>query len=230
MKLRYLSILILFVCLVSCNSDNGATASKAADQTADTKPSPSKVEKKSKSKTIVFFGDSLSAGLGLDKEKAFPNLIQKKITEADLDYKVVNAGLSGETTAGGLRRVDWILKQKIDVFVLELGGNDALRGLPTEDTYKNLNGIIDKVETKYPEAKILLTGMEAPPNLGSDFTKRFRENFQKISKDRNIKLLPFLLDKVAGETDLNQADGIHPTAEGHEIIAGTVWEYLREML
>ena len=181
-------------------------------------------------KRIVFFGDSITAGYGIPIESAFPALIQKKIEEADLDYQVINAGLSGETTAGGLNRIDWILRSKPDVFVLELGGNDGLRGLSMEESEKNLKAMIDKVRKANPKAEIILAGMQIPPNLGQEYTSKFKSLFPDVAKEMNTKLIPFLLEGVGGDPKLNLSDGIHPNQKGHEIVAETVWEYLKPML
>ncbi len=181
-------------------------------------------------KVILFLGDSLSAGFGLDVEEAFPSLIQKKIEQEKLPFKVVNAGLSGETTAGGLRRIDWLLKQKVDVLVIELGGNDGLRGIAPSETKKNLQGIVDKAREKNPDIVIVLAGMQAPPNMGADYTKTFRAIFPEIAKKNSIALIPFLLEGVAGNPRLNLPDGIHPTIEGHRIVAQTVWNTLNPVL
>jgi acyl-CoA thioesterase-1 len=181
-------------------------------------------------KTILFFGDSITAGYGLTEEEAFPAVIQEKIDSLGLNYNVVNSGLSGETTAGGLRRIDWVLQQHVDLFVLELGGNDGLRGIDPESSKQNLQGIIDKVEDVYPNAKILLTGMEAPPNMGQTYTGRFREIYAELHSENDVEFMPFILETVAGDPKLNQPDGIHPTAEGHRLVADDLWEYLRPML
>ncbi len=180
--------------------------------------------------TILFFGDSITAGYGLETEQAFPALIQQKIDSLDLNYTVVNAGLSGETTAGGLRRADWILQQAVDVFVLELGGNDGLRGIDPENTKQNLQGILDKVQEKYPEAEIVLTGMQAPPNLGDMYTDEFRSVFYELAEQNDVTFMPFILEDVAGDPDLNQSDGIHPTAKGHQIVADNLWDVLQPLL
>jgi acyl-CoA thioesterase-1 len=182
-------------------------------------------------KTILFFGDSLTAGYGLDDPAdAFPGIIQKKIEAEKLPYRVVNAGLSGETTAGGLRRVDWILRQKIDVFVLELGGNDGLRGLPPAQAQENLQHIIDRVRAKNPETKILLAGMMMPTSLGEDYAKAFRAIYPALADKNHLPLLPFILEGVGGDPKLNQPDGIHPTSEGHKIVAKNLWATLRPLL
>lgn len=181
-------------------------------------------------KRILFFGDSITAGYGIDKEKAFPALIQQKIDSLGWNYKAVNAGLSGETSAGGLRRVDWMLRQPVSVFVLELGGNDGLRGIDLDATQKNLQKIIDKVEAKYPDAKIMLAGMQVPPNLGPDYTQEFKTMYPDLAEKNNAELIPFLLKGVGGNPDLNQSDGIHPTAKGHQLVAETVWDTLKPIL
>jgi len=180
--------------------------------------------------TILFFGDSITAGYGLTEEQAFPAIIQQKIDSLGLNYKVINSGLSGETTAGGLRRIDWVLQQHVDIFVLELGGNDGLRGIDPLNSKQNLQGIMDKVRETYPEADILLTGMEAPPNMGQTYTARFREIYTELRNENEVSFMPFILEGVAGDPDLNQSDGIHPTEAGHRVVADDLWEYLRPML
>lgn len=184
----------------------------------------------SSTKTIVFFGDSITAGYGIPIENAFPAIIQQKIDNERLKYRVVNAGLSGETTAGGLNRVDWILRSKPDVFVLELGGNDGLRGLSLEESEKNLKAIIKKVREANPNAKVILAGMQIPPNLGQDYTAKFKSLFPTISKEMNTEFIPFLLEGVGGDPKLNLSDGIHPNQKGHEIVAETVWAHLKGLL
>jgi acyl-CoA thioesterase-1 len=183
-----------------------------------------------KSQTILFFGDSLTAGYGLSTEEAFPALIEKQLIKKGKKVTVVNAGLSGETSAGGLSRIDWILKQPVEIFVLELGANDALRGLPLDQTRKNLQTIIDKVKKKYPQTKIVLAGMMVPPNLGNEYTNQFQKMFPDLAKKNNATLIPFLLQGVAGDEKLNQADGIHPTAEGHKIVAAMVSKIIEPLL
>jgi acyl-CoA thioesterase-1 len=181
-------------------------------------------------KVILFFGDSLTAGYGLSPEEAFPALVEKSLIKKGAQVKVVNAGLSGETTAGGLARVDWILRQPLDVFVLELGGNDGLRGLPIEQTRKNLQTIIDKVKVKYPTCKIVLAGMMVPPNMGNEYATGFQNVFKEVAKKNNAVLIPFLLEGVGGIEKLNQADGIHPNVEGHKIVAGNLTKILLPLL
>lgn len=181
-------------------------------------------------KTIVFFGNSLTAGYGLKITEAYPALIQARIDSLDLPYQVVNAGVSGETTASGNSRIDWILEKKLDVFFLELGGNDGLRGIPVAETEKNLQSIIDKVKARYPDAKIVLAGMQVPPNMGESYTKAFAGIYPELAGRNKLYLVPFLLEKVGGERALNLADGIHPTAEGHRIVADNVWSVLQGIL
>lgn len=181
-------------------------------------------------KVIVFFGNSITAGYNLDPEEAFPALIQEKIDSLELNYEVVNAGLSGETTASGKNRVEWILKQDVDIFILELGANDGLRGIDLKETKQNLQDIIDIVKENNPETEIVLAGMQIPPSMGADYAGRFREIFPELAEENNIPLIPFLLKDVGGEPDLNLPDGIHPNAEGHRILADNVWVVLKEVL
>lgn len=180
--------------------------------------------------TILFYGDSLTAGYGLSTEEAFPALIEKELSKSTKPAKVINAGLSGETSAGGLGRIDWVLRQPMDVFVLELGANDGLRGLPIEQTRKNLQSIIDKVKTKYPNVKIVLAGMMVPPNMGKAYSDEFKNIYPDLAKKNNATLIPFLLDGVAGNEKLNQADGIHPNVEGHKIVAKNIVPVFTKLL
>jgi acyl-CoA thioesterase-1 len=179
---------------------------------------------------IVFFGNSLTAGYGIGPDKAFPALIQAKIDSLQWPFKVINAGLSGETTSGGLRRIDWIMNRQIDVLVLELGGNDALRGISVAVTRANLQGIIDKLMKKYPEADVVIAGMQAPPNLGETYITEFNAIFSQLARKNQAALIPFLLQGVAGIPELNLRDRIHPTAEGHRTLANNVWSVLKPLL
>lgn len=181
-------------------------------------------------KVILFFGDSLTAGYGLSTEEAFPALIEKKFNESGKPAKVVNAGLSGETSAGGLSRIGWVLRQPVDIFVLELGANDGLRGLPVIQTKKNLQAIIDKVKGKFPNVKIVIAGMMVPPNMGNDYTSSFQKIFSELAKKNNTVLIPFLLQDVAGKENLNLADGIHPNIQGHKIVANNVYKVLETLI
>ena len=223
-KITQLVSLLFFSCLVISCSQNENTSAKEKMTKNDT------VSTSTPARTIVFFGNSLTAGYGLDPSQAFPALIQHKIDSQKLSYRVVNAGVSGETSSGGNSRIDWILEQRVDVFVLELGANDGLRGIPITETKANLQAIINKVKAKNPLAKIIIAGMQMPPNMGQQYTSDFRGIFSELAKKNNSVLIPFILDGVGGEANLNQQDGIHPTEEGHKIVAENVWRELRPLL
>lgn len=215
---------LVFTLLVSCGSE---TSKKEKQPETSSIKTETKVEESNTTKTILFFGDSLTAGYGLDDiNDAFPALIQTKIDSLSLGYTVINSGVSGETTAGGKSRIDWVLNQKIDVFVLELGANDGLRGVALNETKENLQAIIDAVLEKNPTTKIILTGMQLPPNMGQDYTNAFKAIFPDLAEKNQLPLIPFLLKDVGGIPELNQADGIHPTVEGQKILAKNVWEVL----
>lgn len=181
-------------------------------------------------KTIVFLGDSLTAGLGVQPTEAFPALVGEKIRAAGLPYDVENAGLSGDTSAGGLRRIDWLLQRRIDLLVLELGANDGLRGLDLKSMKANLQAIIDKTKAKNPQVKIVLAGMQVPPNLGAEYASGFERTFNELARENNATLIPFLLEGVGGNRELNQQDLIHPSAAGHRIIADVVWRTLEPIV
>ncbi|SHN17012.1 acyl-CoA thioesterase-1 [Cyclobacterium lianum] len=208
----------------------GFSCSQKKNQESTTAIANPEVEDQRERKTVLFFGNSLTAGYGIEEDEAFPALIQTRLDSLDLDYRVINGGLSGETTASGLSRLDWFLEEKPEIFVLELGGNDGLRGIPLEETEKNLREIIRSVKNKYPETKILLAGMQIPPNMGQSYTDQFQGMYAKIAEEEGVTLIPFLLEGVAGDPDLNLPDGIHPTAEGHQLVAATVWEYLEPLI
>lgn len=179
---------------------------------------------------VLFFGDSLTAGFGLDPEEAFPARVQDLAQSEGIRIDIINAGLSGETSAGGLRRVNWVLRREVDVFVLALGANDGLRGLPTELTLHNLRGIVQAVQQRQPSARIIIAGMLAPPNMGPDYSEAFAAVFSDLAREFNLPLIPFLLEGVAGEPLLNLADGIHPNPQGQMLVARTVWQELRQHL
>ncbi len=181
-------------------------------------------------KNILFLGDSITAGYGLEPAQAYPALIQQKIDAQNWPFRTVNAGQSGDTSAGGLNRMDWLLRSKVDVLVLELGGNDGLRGLPPDTTRNNLKGIIERTRKKYPQAKIILAGMKVPPNMGADYAKKFAAIYSDLAKTHSALLIPFVLENVGGVRELNFPDGIHPTAKGHEIVAANVWKVLEPVL
>jgi acyl-CoA thioesterase-1 len=224
MTYNSISLFVALICLVSCSNPTDTQSQK-------TESNVKNEDQETSLKRILFFGNSLTAGYGLENtDKAFPGLIQKKIDSLNLPYQVVNAGLSGETTAGGNERIDWLLNQQIDIFVLELGANDGLRGLPVNETYNNLQSIINKVKSSWPECKIVLTGMLVPPSMGENYSESFKQIFPKLAKENELSLVSFLLENVAGEIELNQNDGIHPTAEGQRIMAENVWKILFPLL
>jgi len=180
--------------------------------------------------SILFLGTSLTAGYGLDPELAYPALIQKKIDAAGLRYRVINAGVSGETSAGALRRIDWIVQQPVSVFVLETGANDGLRGLPPDSLRSNIQAIFDRVRQLQPTAKLVLVGMRVPPNYGVEYSRRFQSVYPELAKSYGAVLVPFLLEGVGGVNALNQPDGVHPTPEGQRRMAETVWRVLEPVL
>jgi acyl-CoA thioesterase-1 len=206
--------------LSSCGSKQEKKETATTEQAADA----------TKKKTILFFGNSLTAGYGIDPEESFAGRIQSRLDSLKKEYRVINGGLSGETTAGGLSRLDWFLEEEPYLFVLELGGNDGLRGIPLTETKKNLLAIVDKVQAKYPNTKIILAGMQIPPNMGKEYTEEFKAIYPAVAKEKNIELIPFLLEGVAGNPDLNLPDGIHPTPEGHRIVMETLWPYILKAL
>jgi acyl-CoA thioesterase-1 len=222
LKLCYFSLLLI---LISCKADN----SKKTE--TNFIKSEENTTKKTNSKTILFFGDSLTAGYGLDDvDAAFPGIIQAKIDSLSLEYTVINSGVSGETSAGGKSRIAWVLNQDIDVFILELGANDGLRGVPLKQTKENLQAIIDAVLKKNAKTKIVLAGMQLPPNMGIDYITEFKTIFPDLATKNKLALIPFLLKDVGGIPTLNQSDGIHPTIEGQKIVANNVWEVLKPLL
>ena len=218
--------------MFSCGGgDNKGPAE--VEQVAPVAEAPAEEATEEEEKVILFFGNSLTAGYGLDDpSKAFPGLIQQRLDSLGYEqYKVVNAGLSGETTAAGLNRLDWVLeRQPVDVFVLELGANDGLRGIAPEETRRNLKAMIEKVREANPEVKIILAGMMVPPSMGPEYSRAFRQVFPEVAEEKNVALIPFLLENVAGEAELNQGDGIHPTEEGQKILAENVWDVLKEVI
>ncbi len=221
------SILLFALALWVSSCQSEAPKSAASDTNAAAQNTASAAAER---KTIVFFGNSLTAAYNLSPEQGFPALIQQKIDSLQLPYRCVNAGLSGETTADGANRINWVLQQPVHVFVLELGGNDALRGLPLDASKKNLQAIVDQVKTKYPDCKIVVAGMEAPPNLGAKYTRDFHDMYPDLARNNKAALIPFLLQGVGGEPHLNLSDGIHPNVEGQKIVANNVWQILQPLL
>lgn len=225
LKFCYFSFLLFFL---ACKTDDQQKPKKDTDNTANEFQNNSESTQR---KRIIIFGDSLTAGYGLeDVNDAFPGILQTKIDSLGMDYIVINSGVSGETTAGGKNRIAWVLNEKPAIFILELGGNDGLRGVPLSETKSNLQFIIDTVRKKYPQTKIIIAGMQIPPNLGQDYTNEFKRIFPNLAEKNNISLIPFLLDGVGGNAELNQSDGIHPNEKGHKILADNVWKTLRPLL
>jgi len=213
-------IFILATWLSSCSAPTEKKKAEEGNQVVDS----------TANKTILFFGNSLTAGYGIDPEESFAGRIQTRLDSLKKEFRVINGGLSGETTAGGLSRLDWFLEEEPYLFVLELGGNDGLRGIALTETKKNLLAIVDKVQAKYPNTKIILAGMQIPPNMGQEYTEEFKAIYPAVAKEKNIELIPFLLEGVAGNPDLNLPDGIHPTKEGHRIVMETLWPYISKAL
>lgn len=227
---QYLIFLMLSCFFISCGNDRKQDKGKTAPVETGNSAESSRTEKPGALKNILFFGTSLTAGLGVDPDQAFPAGIQQRIDSLHLPYKVINAGLSGETSAAGKGRIDWLLRQKVEIFVLELGANDGLRGLPVNTTEANLQYIIDQVKKKYPEAKLVLAGMQMPPSMGQAYTRSFKKIYPDLAARNQMELIPFLLQGVGGISQLNQKDGIHPNAAGHRILAENVWEKLEGLL
>lgn len=226
--MRSFTLFLSLFILITISSCGEATKKEEKETSEESVENENSVEQKKK--VILFFGDSLTAGYGLEQGEGFPEILQQKIDSIGLSYQVVNAGLSGETSAGGKNRIDWVLKQNVDVFVLELGANDGLRGIPLEETRNNLQEIIDFVRKENPNIEIILAGMQIPPNMGQDYTSEFKEIFPELAEKNDVHLIPFLLEDVAGNPDLNQQDGIHPTAEGQKLVAENVWDVLKDVV
>jgi acyl-CoA thioesterase-1 len=223
-----LKVALFVVLLGSCTASPDSVQPEGNPTQSET--DAKEIVRSDERKTILFFGDSITAGFGIGEEEAFPALIQQKLDSLGLQWKAVNAGLSGETSAGGLRRIDWLLQQKIDILVLELGGNDGLRGVSPEQTRQNLAGIIEKTRATYPDCIIILAGMQIPPNLGQDYADAFAAVFTDVAETHDTYLIPFILEGVGGDPRLNLPDGIHPTAQGHRIVAETVWDYVEPLV
>ncbi len=181
-------------------------------------------------KTILIFGDSITAGYGIEPNKAFPAIIQNKIDSLGMIHEVINGGLSGETSAGGLRRINWVLQRKVDIMILELGGNDGLRGIDLTSTKDNLQQIVDRALANNPDMEILIAGMQVPPNLGIEYTREFQNIYPDLAKNNDLDLIPLILDKVGGRDEYMQPDQIHPNVAGHKIVANIVWEYINPLL
>lgn len=224
---RTLSTLALFLLAAGCGP--GASEEAAAPvRTVSPQPATAPVPAPANEPLVVFLGDSLTAGYGLAADQAYPMLVEKRLEEEGVAIRALNAGVSGDTTSGGLSRLDWLLSQKPAVVVVGLGGNDGLRGLPLEQAESNLRQIVGR--SKEAGARVLLLGMQIPPNYGPEYAEGFKEMYPRVAEDLDVPLLPFLLEGVGGVAELNQADGIHPTAEGQEKVAETVAPYLAGML
>lgn len=217
--MRYF-IFISFLLMIACgnSSDNSNPKNQESSSSNNTK-------------RIIFFGDSLTAGYGLlDFEDAWPHVLTNRIKAEGYSYQMTNAGVSGDTTSGGLGRLEWVLAEKPSIFVLELGANDMLRGISPSVTKENLRSMIRQTKSQYPNTKILLVGMYATPNMGKKYAKEFNSIYPDLSKEEGVPLVPFILEKVASIRKLNQKDGIHPTEAGHKLVADTVYPYLKPLL
>ncbi len=224
---KIFSVSIVISLFIFCGCGNNQSKTDTQKDTVKTVSAQTSTQK-----NILFFGNSLTAGYGLDDpgSESFPSIIQHDLDSLKLPYKAINGGLSGETTSDGKNRINWQLRQPIEIFVLELGANDGLRGIPVSETEVNLQSIIDQVKAKYPKVQLILTGMQVPPNLGQQYASDFKKIFPRLAKKNNMQLVPFLLENVAGIRELNQKDGIHPTAKGAKIVAQNVWAVLKPML
>lgn len=219
---------MLFLC--SACENKQTNTEQVANEASQSLEDSIKAEKSSTKKKILFFGDSITAGYQLDEKDAFSYLIQNTIDSLEMDYTVVNAGVSGETSSGGLNRIDWVLRQPVDIFCLELGANDALRGLDPLETEKNLNGILDKLYATYPDVQVILLGMLAPPNMGIKYSEKFNKIYPELATKYQCPIVPFLLDGVAGDVTLNLQDGIHPNKKGHEVLKNNIWKVMKDYL
>jgi acyl-CoA thioesterase I len=219
--LRYTSLLLIgLLVLAGCGREEPASTAETPSRAT---PAPATARPR-----VVFLGDSLTAGLGLPADEAYPAIVQRKLDAEHLNYEVVNAGVSGDTTAGGLRRLDWVLSGDVRLLVVALGANDGLRGLPPKEMKQNLSTIISTARNR--GIAVVLAGMEAPPNVGPEYTAAFRNVYRDLAREQRIRLVPFLLQGVAGDPALNQADGIHPNEEGARRVAEVVWPAIRPVL
>jgi acyl-CoA thioesterase I len=227
---------LLSVLTIACGGTGAAsdTTSTTKPATPPAGPAPAADSAPAASlddrRTILFLGTSLTAGLGLEADSAYPQQIQRKIDASGLPYQVVNAGVSGETSAGLLRRLDWVLRRPADVIVVETGANDGLRGLSVDATRATIGDVLSRIRRERPNAAIVLVQMEAPPNLGQEYTAAFHEMFAELAREHGATLMPFLLEGVAGESRLNQPDGVHPNYVGERIVTDNVWRALQPLL
>jgi acyl-CoA thioesterase-1 len=224
---------LLAVSLWACDQQIGKPAPKIQGTSVDARPGtksppPSNAAPRPEERILVAFGDSLTAGLGVSPEESYPARLQEKLLLSGYRYRVVNAGVSGDTTAGGLRRVEWVLKSKPDIVIVELGANDGLRGLDLKETRANLTTIIQRFLAA--DVKVVLAGMKLPPNYGADYARAFQSMYTELAKQQGIAMIPFFLDGVAAKTALNQADGIHPTGQGYAVIVTGLWPVVEPLL
>jgi len=225
---KFSIMIVVLACINFSACTNPNPENQVVKQNSDSTTSTTSEKRR---KVLLFFGNSLTAGYGLESHQSFPSLIQAKLDSLLYDYEVINAGVSGETTATGSNRVSWVVeRQPVDVFVLELGANDGLRGVPVEETKKNLGIIIDKVRDVHPDVKIFLAGMMIPPSMGPEYSKAFNSIFFEVAENKKVTLIPFLLDHVAGIDSLNLPDGIHPNVAGQKIVTENIWEILKNEL
>jgi acyl-CoA thioesterase-1 len=231
--MRGIIAVFLAAVLTACAAEPQSTPATSNDDASGATSAPTRSSREPATdgrRNVLFVGTSLTAGYGVGEDVAFPAVIQQKIDSAGLPFRVVNAGISGETSAGGLRRIDWSLQQPLDVLVLELGANDGLRGIDPAEMRRNLDAILKRTRERYPTAAVVLTGMEAPPNLGDVYTSRFRRTFTDLAREHGALLVPFLLEGVAAQPGFNIEDGIHPNLHGHRIIADNIWRVLGPLL
>lgn len=225
---RSLVVLLAAATVACAPADAPAPAEKRPAESSPAAAAPAPASRSADAPKIVILGDSLTAGLGLDRASSFPSLLQARLDREGYTYQVVNAGVSGDTSAGGLRRLEWALEGNVRVLVVELGANDGLRGLPVAGMKKNLAEIITRAQAR--DITVILAGMEAPPNYGPQYTDEFRQAFRDLAAEHKVALIPFLLDGVAGLREMNQGDGIHPNPEGARIVENTIWRTLEPVL
>ena len=230
---RRLLACLLAALATACNvgavgCDSGTGSERASSKPVASEPPPANTKSDDARPKIVVLGDSLTAGLGLPETQSYPHRLQEKIDTDGFHFEVVNAGVSGDTSAGGLRRLDWVLQEDVRVLVVALGANDGLRGLSVAEMKQNLAQIIEKAQARH--VAVVLAGMEAPPNYGAEYAASFRQAYRDLASHYHVLFVPFLLDKVAGQASLNQADGIHPNPEGAAIVADTIWNVLKPLL
>jgi acyl-CoA thioesterase-1 len=227
-RARFALLCVFAMSVAGCSTSEPAARTERPAPSDSSAPAPTPSTSASETPRIVILGDSLTAGLGIEKSQSFPSLLQERLDAEGLRYEVVNAGVSGDTTAGGLRRFEWATEGNVDVLVIALGGNDGLRGLPVAETRRNLAQIIERAQQR--GIRVILAGMEAPPNYGEQYTSEFRQTFSDLAKQYNVTFVPFLLEGVAGVPALNTADGIHPNPEGARVVERNIWKALEPVL